>query len=80
MPTAIPAKRRRSMSEMPRAHQRVRSWILSHRGALSLIAESCKVSHQFVQQIAYGRSNANSRGFRVERMLQERGCPGIRVS
>lgn len=79
MPTETERRPRRELSELPKADQKVRAWILAHRGALTLIAETCSVSHQFVQQIAYGRSNANSRGLRVERMLHERGCPGIKV-
>ena len=79
MPTETERKPRRELSELPKSDQKVRSWILAHRGALTAISEACKVSHQFVQQIAYGRSNASSRDLRVERMLHERGCPGIKV-
>lgn len=74
--TVVVIRPRRALTK---PQERVRRWILNHRGMLKTIAEKAGVSHQFVQRIAYGRSDAASRGMRVERMLQEAGCPGIKV-
>jgi len=65
--------------ELDKSAQRVRQWVLDHRGALKVVADEAGVSHQFVHQIAYRRSGARSGGLRVERMLRDLGCPGIRV-
>lgn len=69
----------RPRRELDGAQQKVRDWILDHRGALKVVAEEAGVSHQFVQRIAYRRADARSGGLRVERMLRDLGCPGVRV-
>lgn len=69
----------RPRRELDRAQQKVRDWILDHRGALKVVAEEAGVSHQFVQRIAYRRADARSGGLRVERMLRDLGCPGVRI-
>jgi hypothetical protein len=83
MPTQNTQVRERELirprRELDHAQQKVRTWILNHRGALKVVAEEAGVSHQFVQQIAYRRSGSRSGGLRVERMLRDLGCPGVRV-
>jgi len=69
----------RPRRELSKTEQKVRKWILDHRGRLTQIAAEAKVSHQYVQRIAYGRSITPSRDLRVERALASSGCPGLRV-
>ena len=64
-------KRKLSAPEM-----KVRAWIEANHGALSDVAELCDVSPQYVQRIAYGRSDGPSREMRVERALSAKGWPG----
>jgi hypothetical protein len=79
--TQVKAERElvRPRRELDRSAARVRQWVLDHRGALRVVADEAGVSHQFVHQIAYRRAGARSGGLRVERMLRDLGCPGIRV-
>ena len=56
---------------------RVRNWIKAHRGILASIACKLGHSHQYVQQVAYGRATSNP-GNDVEVELRRLGWPGIR--
>lgn len=67
----------RPRKPLNRSGQRVRNWILAHRGKLREIADLASVSHQFVHQIAYRKADTASAGLRVERLLAEAGCPGV---
>jgi hypothetical protein len=59
--------------------RKVREWVLEHRGTLRQISDAASVSHQYVQKVDYGRAITPSRGLRIERMLKDAGCPGIRI-
>lgn len=69
----------RPRKELSKTEQKVRRWILDHRGRLTQIALEGGVSHQYVQRIAYGKSITPSRDMRIERALRDHGCPGIRI-
>ena len=64
-------KRKLSATEM-----KVKAWISGNWGLLSEVAKDCDVSPQYVQRIAYGRSDGPSAGLRIAKALLVKGWPG----
>ena len=62
--------------ELTGAERRISTWIRQNHGVLSQVARKLGLSVAFVQRVAYNRE-AQSKGLRVERELQARGCPLI---
>lgn len=81
MATSRPRRKRTKIPRAPRrprplspGETRVKAWLDENYGVLSEIAREVNLSPTFVQRIAYNRE-ARSQGWRVERLLKERGCP-----
>lgn len=74
-----PMERVRTKRTLNVREERVRSWILKNHGVLTRIANEQNVSPQYVQKLAYGRSDSPSREMRVERALEALGCPIMRM-
>lgn len=67
------------MSSLAReAHKkRVKAWVSDNHGVLTRVAKELNLSLPFIWRIAYGTTDAQSKGLRAEHRLASLGCPGI---
>jgi len=70
MSEEVPQRRKLTIAEL-----KVRTWILKNRGIMSKLSKELGVSIAFLHKVAYGKSEARSKGLRVEHRLLAAGCP-----
>lgn len=75
-PARLKRRAKRQVRDLSPEELRVQTWIRKNHGVLSMVAQETGKSVAFVQRIAYNRE-AQSKGFRIERVLRAKGCPLI---
>lgn len=70
-------RKKRITRQLTPEEEKVREWIRDNRGILTQIAVAKQCCHQFVQQVAYGRSTTYKAHQPIEDALRLAGWPGI---